>query len=209
MAHRSPSLLLALLTSVSVGGFARPATALPPDMRERLVSSARELVGVPYDLGGRLQGTRGTDCQGLLFYAAERIARCGWRSFSVFPTRSIPSGELGAPVHGGGPVATAEIDLSRLEAGDVLWLVGSAVNPAEPAIGELPSGPVWVWHTALYTGGGWFVHADFFTGIVVEEPLLPYLQAHPDSFEGVLVTRMTDGPAPARCRRHAPMTRRD
>lgn len=122
---------------------------------ERFVSAARELLGVPYSLGGRMRRTGdGIDCQGVLFYAAERVGRCGWKSFSVLPTVSVPAGELGAAVDGLAPVASFALDVSRLLPGDVLLLVGFSENPAEPSIGELQGRPVWVWHTDLYSEPG-------------------------------------------------------
>jgi len=171
-----------------------------------MVEAARELLGQPYQFGGRLKRAgEGIDCQGLLFYAAERVGRCGWRSFSVMPTESIPRGELGRSVEGLSPVATADLDTARLQPGDVLWLLYAAENPAEPSIAELGEDEVWVWHTALYAGDGRFLHADPFGGKVIEEPLVPFLEGY--GYAGVWVTRMTAGPAPHRCRKHAKMPR--
>jgi hypothetical protein len=173
---------------------------------ERFVTAARELLGVPYDLGGRLRDAKdGIDCQGVLFYAAERVGQCGWKSFSVMPTRSVPAGELGAPVENMAPVASSELDISRLQPGDVLLLVGYGQNPAEPAIGTLKGRPVWVWHTGLYSGGGKWIVGDHFAGQVIEVDLKTYLSEQADTYSGLVVTRMTEGPRPQRCRKHAPM----
>ena len=173
---------------------------------ERFVSAAREVLGVPYQFGGRMrQPGEGIDCQGVLFYAAERVGRCGWKSFSVLPTVSVPSGELGAAVEGMAPVASSALDVSRLLPGDVLLLVGYDANPAEPAIGELHGRPVWVWHTGLYSGAGRWIVGDHFAGRAVETDLAAYLAAHADTYSGLVVTRMASGPRPKRCRQHAPM----
>lgn len=172
----------------------------------RFVAAAREVLGVPYTFGGRMRRPgEGIDCQGVLFYAAERVGRCGWKSFSVLPTVSVPTGELGAAVEGLAPVASSALDVSRLRPGDVLLLVGFAANPAEPAIGSLEGRPVWVWHTGLYSGGGKWIVGDHFAGRVVEVDLAAYLAEHSDTYAGLVVTRMEDGPKPQRCRRHAPM----
>jgi hypothetical protein len=172
---------------------------------ERFVTAAREVLGVPYDLGGRLRDPQdGIDCQGVLFYAAERAGPCGWKSFSVMPTKSIPAGELGKAVEGMAPVASSELDVSKLQPGDVLLLVGFAPNPAEPAIGTLKGLPVWVWHTGLYSGAGKWIVGDHFAGQVVEVDLKSYLAEH-SGYAGLVVTRMTDGPRPMRCRKHSPM----
>jgi hypothetical protein len=173
---------------------------------ERFVTAAREVLGAPYVLGGRLRAPRdGIDCQGVLFYAAERVGACGWKSFSVMPTQSVPAGELGAAVEGMAPVASSELDLSKLQPGDVLLLVGYAWNPAEPAISTLNDRPVWVWHTGLYSGSGRWIVGDHFAGQVVEVDLKGYLAEHSDTYAGLVVTRMVEGPHPKRCRRHPPM----
>ncbi|NTX17149.1 hypothetical protein HUA76_40885 [Myxococcus sp. CA056] len=175
-------------------------------LAERFVLAAREVLGVPYVLGGRLrEGGAGLDCQGVLFYAAERVGRCGWKSFSVLPTVSVPAEELGASVSGLSPVASSSLEVSRLLPGDVLWLVGFDANPAEGAVGELSGRPVWVWHTGLYSGNGKWIVGDHFAGEVVEVDLVTYLKEHADTYSGLVVTRMEQGPRPGRCRQHAPM----
>ncbi|HYH99347.1 hypothetical protein [Hyalangium sp.] len=174
--------------------------------QERFVAAAREVLGVPYDLGGRLRDPQdGIDCQGVLFYAAERVGLCGWKSFSVMPTKSVPAGELGTAVEGLAPVASSELELSKLQPGDVLLLVGFDQNPAEPSIGTLKGQPVWVWHTGLYSGSGQWIVGDHFAGQAVEVDLKTYLAEHADTYAGLVVTRMTDGPHPKRCRKHPPM----
>ncbi len=200
------SLLVAALLILTAG--ALDAHALPPAKQQTFLSHARELLGVRYEFGGRLKTLLGgIDCQGLLFYAAERIGRCGWKSYSVYPTKTVADGELGRPVTGAAPVATAALDLKRLEPGDILNFVGFAENPAEPKLTQLDGRDVWVWHTAIYSGEGRFIVADHFAGKVVELELLPYLREHANDYAGIFATRMADGPKPARCRRHAPMKR--
>lgn len=177
---------------------------LPPETADRAVAEARRALGTPYVLGGRLRdGADGLDCQGLVFFALQAVSGCGWRSWSVMPTTSV-KGELGLPVAGAAPVSAARLAevLPVLEKGDVLWFLDVADNPAEPSITVLDGAPVWVWHVGLYAGDGRFVVGDHFAGKVVEEELVAYVQEH---YAGVLVTRMRDGPRPARCRAHAHM----
>lgn len=193
-----------VLLWISPGGGALAQT--PEGKNEKFVTAAREVLGVPYQFGGRMRRPgEGIDCQGVLFYAAERVGRCGWKSYSVFPTQSVPAGELGQPVEGMAPIATSELDVSRLQPGDVLQLVGFDPNPAEPRIGLLKERPVWVWHTGVYSGGGKWIVGDHFAGRVVEVDLAAYLAEHADVYAGLLVTRMKDGPRPTRCRQHRPM----
>ena len=196
----------ALLTALTMLVFTPSAQALPQKTSERLVRNARALLGTPYNFGGRLSKQRpGVDCQGVLFYAAEKIGRCGWKSFSVFPTKSVARRELGGPLAGASPVATRDLDINQLAPGDILLLVGEDKNPVEPAIGQLDGTPVWVWHTGMYTGAGKWIVGDHYAGEVVEVDLLSYLVEHRDAYAGVFVTRMVEGPTPKRCRRHRPM----
>lgn len=165
-----------------------------------LARAARGALGVPYVLGGRLRDPQdGLDCQGLVFYSMERVGRCGWRSFSVFPTESIPRGELGTVTLG--PITGAELELSALAPGDVLWFVGFTENPAEPAIDRLSGRPVWVWHLGIYVGAGRFIAGDHHEGRVAELELRRYLEDYADEYAGVLVTRWDGIQRPERCRR--------
>lgn len=147
----------------------------------------------------------GIDCQGVLFYAAERLGRCNWKSFSVLPTKSVEWNELGQRVAGLDPVATADLDLSRLEPGDIIMLLGTTQNPKEPAIATLAQVPVWVWHTGVYSGNGQWIEADLPT--VIETDLAAFLSDYAEVYVGIFVTRMSTGPQPKSCRRHAPMSR--
>ncbi len=177
---------------------------LTPEQQAAVVTAAHDVKGVPYDLGGRLQQGRGLDCQGLVFYALQPIARCGWKSWSVLPTTSV-QGELGLPVAGLAPIAAANVEknLALLQPGDVIWFLDDVENPAEPSIAVLNGTPHWVWHTGLYVGGGHFVVGDHYAGAVVDEVLAAHVVAH---YQGVFVTRMSDGPrAHGKCRQHAPM----
>jgi cell wall-associated NlpC family hydrolase len=191
--------MAALLAAVPGRGL-----ALPPAKATRAVSAARELLGARYELGGRLRRGGGIDCQGVVFYALERISSCGWRSYSVFPTATVRDREMGAPVEGLFPVATAALDPTMLLPGDVVMLVATVENPAEPALASLHGAPVWAWHLGMATGGGLWINADPYSGQVQEGELAAYLKDHPE-YTGIAVTRMADGPQPAVCKHHARM----
>jgi hypothetical protein len=183
------------------------APAHAQSLHQRFVDAARQTLGTPYLLGGRLREKHpGIDCQGVLFYAAERVHRCGWKSYSVYPTVSVPAGELGRPVKGLSPISSEILEMAHLQVGDVLLLVSPWRNPAEPAIATLDGTPVWVLHTGVYSGEGRWIVGDHFAGKVVETDLRAYLDEHSDVYSGVYVTRMSDkGPVPRRCRQHPPM----
>ena len=173
-------------------------------MSTRLVVQARGFLGTPYSFGGR--GNGALDCMGTVFAAAERVQACGWKSFSVYPSKLAVDGSLGASVPGLTPVATAKLDVALLKPGDVLMLVADDVNPREPAIGTLDGHAVWVWHMGLYAGDGKWIVGDHFAGKVVEVDLAAYLKEHADTYEGLWVLRPVTV-APAKCRTHAPMKR--
>jgi cell wall-associated NlpC family hydrolase len=179
------------------------AWALPPGKAKKAVAAAKELVGKTYQLGGRLRGEEGIDCQGVVFYALERIAGCGWKSFSVNPTESVRFKELGEGVPGLFPVPTEELDPSLLQPGDVVMLLAPVENPAEPAMVTLSGERLWVWHVGLAVGDGKWINADPFTAQVTEGDLVQYLREH--EYPSIAVTRMAKGPKPRRCRQNAPM----
>jgi hypothetical protein len=181
------------------------AQALPPESGRKMVETARRVLDVRYDFGGRLRAGRGIDCLGVVFLAAESIGRCGWKSFSVNPTQLVSRAELGKPVEGLSPVRSDALDLSKLEVGDVLMLVAPIENPAEGAIGTLDGAKVWVWHTGFYSGDGKWIVGDHFAGKVIETGLEQYLKDYAAEFTGVMVTRMEKAPAPLSCRKHRPM----
>lgn len=193
---RASRLLLSVLLATS-------AWALPPAKAQKAVAAAKSLVGTTYQMGGRLRGAEGIDCQGVVFYALERISSCGWKSFSVNPTESVRFKELGEGVPGLFPVATDELDASLLQPGDVVMLLAPVENPAEPSMVTLGGERLWVWHVGLAIGDGKWINADPFTGEVTEGDLLPYLREH--EYPAIAVTRMERGPKPHRCRQHALM----
>ncbi len=161
------------------------------------VAAARQLVGTPYELGGR-DAKKGVDCQGLVFLAAQAVKACSWKSYSVYPTKTLAWRELGDPVPGASPVSREELDVTKLEPGDHVMLLNPAENPAEPSLTTLGGVPHWVWHVGLYAGDGRWLNADPFSGKVAEQPLADYLRDH--GYAGIYVTRMKNGPKPARCR---------
>lgn len=176
--------------------------AQSPTVGERMVTHARTFLGTPYVFGGR--SGAGIDCMGTVFAAAEGVQRCGWKSFSVFPSTLRTDGSLGASVEGMAPVASDKLDVSKLVIGDVLMLVEQTENPREPSIGELNGHPVWVWHMGIYSGEGKWIVGDHFAGQVVETPLAAYLKEHADTYEGLWVLRPSKV-APTKCRRHVAM----
>jgi cell wall-associated NlpC family hydrolase len=182
-----------------------PSQALPPSSAKLLLERARKYLGTPYEFGGRnrlVSGGRreGIDCQGLVFLAAQALTKCSWKSFSNLNVEQVSRKELGTPVDGMAPIASADLELTKLEAGDSLMLVAPDQNPAEAPIGKLAEQDVWVWHVGLYAGDGKWVVGDHFAGAVVETDLKAYLAEHADVYSGVFVMRMASAPKPARCR---------
>ncbi len=182
-----------------------PFQALPPSSAKLLLERARKYLGTPYEFGGRnrlVSGGRreGIDCQGLVFLAAQALTKCSWKSFSNLNVEQVSRKELGAPVEGMAPIASADLELTKLEAGDSLMLVATEQNPAEAPIGRIGEQDVWVWHVGLCAGDGTWVVGDHDAGAVVETDLKASLAEHADVYSGVFVMRMASAPKPARCR---------
>jgi hypothetical protein len=160
----------------------------------RMVDQARKYVGTPYLLGGRAP-SKGLDCQGVIFLAAQSVRACSWKSYSVFPTQTVRTGELGAVVL---TASAAGLDVAKLQFADVIMLLAETENPKEPSIATLEGRPQWVWHTGLYAGEGKWINADPFSGRVEESSLAEYVRSN--GYTGIVATRMPRGPRPPRCR---------
>jgi len=169
------------------------------------VANARALVGVRYEFGGRLRKREGIDCLGLVLASAEKATGCGWRGYSVNPTELVTTKALGEPVEGLSPVSSEALTHSKLKPGDVVMLLSTVANPAEPALAALEGAPLWVWHVGIASDaeGQWLV-GDHHAGKVVETNLAAYLREHHDEYSAVYVVRPA-GQKPKSCRKHAPM----
>jgi cell wall-associated NlpC family hydrolase len=171
------------------------------------LEGARTQLGVPYVFGGRRRdASDGIDCLGVVLAGAERATGCGWKSFSWNPTELVKKRSVGAPVKDLAPVAAAQLDVGKLQPGDVLMLVSPDENVREPAIGALDGVKVWVWHVGLYAGDGKWLVGDHYAGEAVETDLLAYLAEHADVYTGVFVTR-PPGVKPRRCRKDSFLSR--
>lgn len=182
---RRDATLAAVLLALAFLLFAPPTQAAD---RASLVTSARSYLDRPYAWGGR--GTS-LDCLGLVFRAWQDVTGTSWKRISVYPTKMVEKQQLGAPVPGLDGVLTADIPWPSLEPGDVILFLGAAENPAEPALATVSGTPLWVWHTAIYSGGPQrrFVVADHFAGEVVETELPRYLAEEGSGYAGIFVVR--------------------
>jgi len=170
---------------------------LSPRRAEKLLAAARKLLGLesrPEEPSGELKPI---DYLKLLFYAAEGLSPCSWRSYSVLPTQLVKNRELGVPVPGMDPLATRFIDLGRLKAGDIVLMLSDRISDAEPPLAVIDRKKVWVWHGGIFSGDGKWIHADFSSGKVVEEDLVDFINEH--AYPGIFVLRMSSGPAPSKC----------
>jgi hypothetical protein len=123
------------------------------------------------------------DCLGRLYRAWGSVTGTGWRAYPVNPSELVASGLLGVPVAGMAGVMRADLRLSQLKAGDVLYLLIAGH--------EIPDAPLlidgdtryWPWHTALYAGYAEVLHAEP-GGAVRRESL------HALAFDALYVTRL-------------------
>lgn len=184
---RRDLLLAAVSLACAFVLFAAPAQAQTAD-RASLVTAARNYLDRPYSWGGR---GASLDCLGLIFKAWQDVTGTSWKRISVYPTTMVEKQQLGAPVPALDGVLTADIPWDRLEPGDFILFLGAAENHAEPALVTVKGTPLWVWHTALYSGGPdrRFVVGDHFAGEVVETELPRYLKEEGSGYAGIFVVR--------------------
>ncbi len=166
-----PPLAAATLVLLGACQAQEPATPLPaappaaespaPTRGDRALEAGRALIGEPYRWGGRKQASHpGVDCLGLLYLAWGAVTSTPWRSYPVNPSKLVASGKLGSPVEGMDAVLRADVDLSLLQTGDVLYFLVADYEIPDAPLWEHEGTPYWPWHTGLYAGEGRALHAE-------------------------------------------------
>ena len=187
MRHRDAALAAVLLAAAFLL-FLPPVARAGGADRASLVTAARSYLDRPYAWGGR---GAALDCLGLVFRAWQDVTGTSWKAISVYPTTMVRKEQVGAPVPGLDGVRTAKVPWDRLEPGDIILFLNGTENPAEPALATVDGTPMWVWHTAIFSGGPAhnFVVADHFAGAVVETALPRYLAEEGSGYDGIFIVR--------------------
>jgi cell wall-associated NlpC family hydrolase len=178
-----PFSLAALLLALSSIPVASPAI-------ERIVANAEQYLGEPYRWGGRnTSGNPGIDCLGILFLAYGPETGRSWREFPVDPSKIVASGMLGTPVEGLDGVLHEDLDVTKLQRGDVLYLLSEGHEIPDEPLMVRGGKRYWPWHTGLYVDEGeqLVLHAAP-GGVVTRQPLDEV------GFDALYVTRLTRVP---------------
>src|SRR3989344_3673619 len=117
----------------------------------RIVEYARGYLNTEYNFGGRLtKNNPGLDCLGLLFLAYSKATKTSWLGLSVNPSQLVKSKKLGEPVKGLEGILCKEVDVSRLEEGDVIYLL-SRIALNDRSLVKINGVDYWPWHVILYS----------------------------------------------------------
>lgn len=119
--------------------------------RKEFVENAREYLNEKYVWEGRLtKKNPGIDCLGLIFLAHSKTYNTKWTEFSVNPSEIIEKEQLGKPVKGLDGILIKDIDISKLEEGDVIYLLTTSKINDNP-LAEINKIKYWPWHTGIYS----------------------------------------------------------
>ena len=186
--------LAAILVAGAISG-AVPAKAQSNEAsRQPLEKIARKYLETEYNWEGRLTHAHpGLDCLGLLFVALEKKYGISWKNWSVKPTELIRQLDQG---HDKRTILLSDSDekslLGKLRAGDLIFFLRPiALSGDSPAARDRGGKNFYVWHIAIYDGGGKMLHASPFpdaqgneTYKVVEENLTTFMRNN--SFDGLV-----------------------
>lgn len=157
-----------------------------PKIKE-FVENAREYIGTSYRWGGRMtEKNPGIDCLGLLFLAHSKTFGTNWRDFSVYPSKIVSKEQLGKPVKSLDGVLTENIDSSKLQKGDIIYLLSNSQIQDEP-LAIIDNQKYWPWHTGIYSNKESNLFLEASPGYkVIERNFSKVLQEN----KAIFVTRM-------------------
>src|SRR3989344_6026116 len=156
--------------------------------RKEFVENARKYLGKEYQWGGRLtKENPGIDCRGLIFLAYSKTYNKKWTEISVNPCEIVKKEQLGKPVKGLDGILEKNVDFTRLEEGDIIYLL-SAIKIEDKPLSEINGIKYWPWHTGIYSDkkNNLFLHAEP-GNKVVESNLKEYFDW---KTEAIFVTRI-------------------
>lgn len=130
--------------------------------RKEFVENAKKYLGTEYNWGGRLtENNPGLDCLGLIFLPYAKTFGTKWTEISVNPSEIVEKKQLGKPVEGLEGVLTKDVDISKLEEGDIIYLLNQTKIKDKP-LAEINGKKYWPWHTGIYSNKkeNLFLHAN-------------------------------------------------
>ncbi len=157
--------------------------------RKEFVENARGYLGTEYIWGGRLtKKNPGLDCLGLIFLAYSKTYETKWTGISVNPSEIVKKEQLGKPVKELDGILTKDIDFSKLEEGDVIYLL-TTDSIKDNSLAEINKIKYWPWHTGIYSNKEKNLFLDAFPGNkVIEEDFSEVLNQKPT--KAIFVTRI-------------------
>ena len=131
--------------------------------RKEFVENARKYFGAEYIWGGRLTKMNpGLDCLGLIFLPYAETFNKKWTEISVNPSEIIEKKQLGKQIKGLDGILTENIDFSKLEEGDIIYLLAEERKINDKPLAEINGKKYWPWHTGIYSNKekNLFLHAN-------------------------------------------------
>src|SRR3989344_1718610 len=94
------------------------------DKRKEFVKNAKKYLGTKYQWDGRnTKKNPNLDCLGLIFLAYSKTYNKKWTEISVNPSEIVKKEQLGKPVKGLDGILEKNVDFTRLEDGDIIYLL--------------------------------------------------------------------------------------
>ena len=182
MKHRlAVAALIATLSAPLTPSQAEEADLIAPlhqehqeDQGKRIVAEAEKYLGIPYQWNGRMTFLNpNLDCLGLLFLPYAAVFNFDWKKIPVDTNKElISSGLLGQPVAGLDGILREDLNMAnmaKLQSGDALFfLVKNYDNPRDPPLLVRGTDHYRVWHTGLYAGNSWAIHAKPSEKVLIE-----------------------------------------
>jgi len=121
------------------------------DKRKEFVENAKKYLGTKYQWDGRnTKKNPNLDCLGLIFLAYSKTYNKKWTEISVNPSEIVKKEQLGKPVKGLEGVLKDSINFSKLEEGDIIYLLSTSEIKDKP-LAKINGIDYWPWHTGIYS----------------------------------------------------------
>lgn len=119
--------------------------------KKTFINNAKQYLGIEYGFGGRLtKKNPDLDCLGLIFLAYSKTFNENWTNFNVNPSELVKNHQLGKPVEGLDGILSLDVEVSKLEEGDIIYLLTTNSINDKP-LARINEIAYWPWHVGIYS----------------------------------------------------------